>query len=846
MLLACLSLLFFIPTFLYGMADSIVNEVSQRRESVYGSFNEIYYRDRVGELNPVTDNEFSGLFPNYKYESFGVFYTVKTHEIDGNRQLNVGFADDEALRLGAVYLYEGNFPKSDDEIALTRGNVIAMNAQIGQNVSIGEYEFTVSGIVNDFGRLWAQGELQLRDNISPVNAFVTPNKANELFNESFGVLQQIVIQATPSIVNPIEDIQRKFTNSNAGSGIPYNIPNHFRIIMQAISMLAVVSVLMLGTDRLLLRLKSYHLLGMETRKIKNILLFETFFLTAVSVVVGGVLGVIAAYMCLSFIFAGIGMMSIYSAALLGNLLLIAAMVLGFAVIYFVYSDKVLQKLSLESQTQEVKTYKLSERPISIFRFDFHKNLKTFALITTVICLSCVFISYGMTYGNYFTEEFETEQGFVRNDFDFQFSTKIPPPVPSQEIPLFFTDPFEQLGANSEFVQRVAELDGVSRVLSYRQSLKMNIITHEQELDEYFNTIYGLLGCTLAGSNDPNIMRETFGYNENQILLAIEMVGHTVEDLMDLNSVIAEGEINIDKLISGEEVILRVPAFKIVETDFGEFTATGIVPTESTAPEAINFSMLQVGDEITLSEITTEHFINGAVFHEDLSDFERHDVTVRIGAIIRDFEAVLLSSTGLSGGAMGQSVITANDAFDILGIPATYSVVSVYTDVGADNNYIASQLENMGLAFPHMIFENWASDMENFRIYNLLVAMFAIIFVCVLAIVGLILFLSQFYIKTTLSLPVYALYRINGLSLSTIMRSWIMQAILMYIIGVAVSIPLTIWLMNEFMAMLDLRNFLPVNAHAIVILSVLVMVLVSIVPSLVLLYKRKGNVVADVT
>jgi hypothetical protein len=152
---------------------------------------------------------------------------------------------------------------------------------------------------------------------------------------------------------------------------------------------------------------------------------------------------------------------------------------------------------------------------------------------------------------------------------------------------------------------------------------------------------------------------------------------------------------------------------------------------------------------------------------------------------------------------------------------------------------------MKLHLPHMVFENWSSDMESYKIYNLLVAMFAIIFVCILVVVGFILFVSQFFIKTNLSLPTYALYRINGLSLNSILRSWLIQALLMCLVGVALSVPLTIYLMNKFMAMVDLRNFLSVNAQIAVVLSVFAMVAISAIPSVILLYKRRDNVVCDV-
>jgi len=446
-------LLFFIPFFLYGTTLSIVNEVKARGAEVYGLFDDILYRDPVSGLNPVDENEFKTLFPHYSYESYGVFYTVAIHKTDGNRKLNIGFADSQALSLGGVTVSEGRFPEKDNEIALTRGNADVMGVELGQNVTIGEREYTVSGIVNDFGRLWVRGEMQIEQDISPVNAFVTTAHANAIYDDSFGVLQQIVISSTPHVINRIEDPQRTFSN-NAGSGLAFNIPSHFRIVMYVISVLTIISVLMLSKDKLFNRLKNYHLLGIEKSCIKFIVLFEMAFITLISFVLGAVLGLVSVYVCLGLIFTQIDLTTIAYLALSQNILLVISMFAGFAVVFFIYATKVVRNVGLESDNQAViKAYKVFERRVHIFMFDLRKNIKTTALIMAVICLSSVFIAYGVTYGNYFTEEMnpEAEHGFIAKDYDFQFVSNTPSAPPMlDDIPVLFTNIFEKIGADPLF------------------------------------------------------------------------------------------------------------------------------------------------------------------------------------------------------------------------------------------------------------------------------------------------------------------------------------------------------------------------------------------------------------
>ena len=855
MLLLCISLLIFIPTFLYNTTESIVNAVKVQKETVYGIFTEIYYRDLTKDFYPVTSEQFKMLIPEFQYDNYGVFYTVKMQEIGNNRILNLGYADLEAIRLGCLSLSEGTFPKEINEIALTAGVVGALgDYKVGQEIVIDGKQYILCGIVNDFGRFWPHGNKQIEDNISPVNAFITESKAQEFYDEDFGVLQQIVIKSKPNIINGIQDTERLFSNNKAGLGTIYEVPESFRLLMYIISVFIIVTVLMLGKNKRMFRLKNYYLLGLEKRDIKWIMFFEMIFIMLIGTVLGLFFSFIASHICLMFVLNRSGSSSIFVFSNFKNMILILSMLLGFLMIFAIFSNYIVKKLSLESE-ESVKIYKLTEKKISILKFDLKQNVKVLIFIAVLISLTCTLIAYGITYKNYFSEEIESEQGYVINDYDFQFVSTVPPAAPLSKdpetdeypIPLFFTDPYEKIGANQNFLDYVNSIDGISRVIAYRENPKMNILIKTNKIDEYFDG----MDTVIDGSydmqqrmeiNDLEKFRRTFGYENDDLLISSEIVGYTPEEIEKLKSVVIDGEINIEKLMSGEEVILRVPAYQFVETNFDSMVLIGVTPADYTDSEAINSTMYKVGDEIILSGIMTDEFINGAVIDQNLSDFYRLDAKAKIGAIIRSFDGVLYTS---KVGAAACSVITVNSAFDELNIPALYSVISIYTDIHADNELIATELESEGLSLPYMIFENWSSDVQNYKIYNLLIGIFSVTFVCILVAVAFILLLSQFYMKTNLSLSTYALYRINGLPFHSLLLSCFVQVVITYLIGATLSIPITITLLKASMKILNIKYFLPIDVHAAVIGSVLLILLVSLIPSVILLYKRKNNVVMDV-
>ncbi|MBE6694597.1 MAG: hypothetical protein E7589_07520 [Ruminococcaceae bacterium] len=342
-------------------------------------------------------------------------------------------------------------------------------------------------------------------------------------------------------------------------------------------------------------------------------------------------------------------------------------------------------------------------------------------------------------------------------------------------------------------------------------------------------------------NNYDLIWNTFNYKENDVLVSSEIVGYSRESLEKLKDSVIDGEINIGKIMSGEEVILRVPAYKITEQNFGGTILRGIIPTEYDDPDAINMTQFKVGDEITLSGLLTDEPLNGGVAESDISLFYRKDVTVKVGAIIRGTDGQLISSR--IGAAC--SVLTANEALDELGIPATYSVVSIYTDIDADNTVIANVLQELGLDYPNMTFENWSSDVRTYKVYNLLVSIFSVTFIAILIFVTFTMLLIQLFIKTRLSLSTYTLYRINGLTFGKLIRSLILQLLMVYSVGVVLSVPMT-WLLikNGFNILNSITYyFSPLNFLS-VILSVFVLMLVSFIPSLILLYKRKNNILLE--
>ena len=855
LLLVAICVLTLVPMFLYNTTNSIIATVKEQRTAVYGIFDEIYYREQVSELSTFADETFEGLLPNYRYESYGVFYTAKTLPLEGNKSLNLGFADSEAIRIGCISIKEGRLPETDNEIALTEGIAQELgDYSVGQEITIENQTYSLCGIVNDFGRLWPRGELQIKDNITPVNAFITQNRLEQVFEETHSITQQIVIIKEAGIVNSNDDTTRLFSsNKSFDVSENFSIPQSFMVFMYVISILIVTTILIMNKTKLLARIRNYLLLGMNKGSIFFILMFEMICILVIGAAVGSVLSFFVSKACLHFLLNNEYSSPVFDFNMQLNTALILSLCVGFIITFTIYAAYIVKQTALDSEISG-KHYKNTKARVSIFKLDMFKNRKAIIAIVLLVSLSCTLLSYGIAYKNYFTEDVtETNSNYVENDYDFQFASKLinAPPLTdkvtgAQLTPLLFTNNYEKNGADQDFIDSVASIPGVSKILAYRENQKMNLLLTKGSIDSYFDGCDSILdgNYNMAMSmsiNNYDLIWNTFNYKENDVLVSSEIVGYSRESLEKLKDSVIDGEINIDKIMSGEEVILRVPAYKITEQDFGGTILRGIIPAEYDDPDAINMTQFKVGDEITLSGLLTDEPLNGGVAESDISLFYRKDVTVKVGAIIRGIDGQLISSR--IGAAC--SVLTANEALDELGIPAAYSVVSIYTDIDANNTVIANELQELGLDYPNMTFENWSSDVRTYKVYNLLVSIFSVTFIAILIFVTFTMLLIQLFIKTRLSLSTYTLYRINGLTFGKLIRSLLLQLLMVYSVGVVLSAPMT-WLLikNGFNILNSITYyFSPLNFLS-VILSVFVLMLVSFIPSLILLYKRKNNILLD--
>lgn len=199
----------------------------------------------------------------------------------------------------------------------------------------------------------------------------------------------------------------------------------------------------------------------------------------------------------------------------------------------------------------------------------------------------------------------------------------------------------------------------------------------QEIVEYYNN-------NLEYSNEYLEFKETVNYETEPFGTRIQT--QSEESLLSLNKYLLDGKINIEKLNSGEEVILVAPeeiAFSIKYNPDGSYASYGLdyitdgyyANYSSGYTEILREKMpFKAGDTVNLSMLFNfDEKENKILEHEKAYDYEyeRYDREVKIGAII---------SQNTNNGFWNRlpMFLTTNQGISAFGCPLRYEFVDINT------------------------------------------------------------------------------------------------------------------------------------------------------------------------
>ncbi len=336
-----------------------------------------------------------------------------------------------------------------------------------------------------------------------------------------------------------------------------------------------------------------------------------------------------------------------------------------------------------------------------------------------------------------------------------------------------------------------DIVGVKSFNGYKMTDKMLILKDADRFDTYLDisdarldgrySIKKLKGGENFVKGHDELLK-LVGYEENTVIQT-EILGLTDGDLMLMDEYITEGNIDVDKIKSGEEVILIVPSYIYEEWGTGKKKTYGLKFAHYTDENAVNDTLFHVGDEITLSEYRVLVNMNAGISESEVPELiERNDFNVRIGAMIRSYAAWFDKMPETDFMIPTYRIITSNDAFNIFNIDATYTRVRIYAEENADTDSLRMALNNITDKYPLMKVRDITSQLVNYHELNSLVSMTCNLLKYLVMIFGCINVMLLMLSKTRSNISNYRIYWINGLCLHEIILIFVLQMIFMIVVS----------------------------------------------------------------
>lgn len=785
-----ISIFLLLPMVLINSSDSVLSMVKQNRADVYGEFSDIYYDSSYTEGEMVINKVYMDrVFDNMSYEKYGVLYIVEQLKL-GEEKYNLGYADDNAIELGKIKLKEGDFPQNKNQIAITESALEMLGNDVGVNksVNISGEEYTITGIISDYGRLWPKGEKQTQNEAADIDFFICREDAIDKYNAYDFVSYIILLDRNKEISSDIQYNDNFYYNTNGQLGEDENlfrVPDGFMAIIFVVCTFLLFNILFLAKNRIERKYHIFWRLGLSKKRSRLYICIEMLVNAAIGNALGFLLGCMATNIAVHVLEHRIG----NTIAIHYNIAITAFMMTADTIIA-VMSGNILYGINKAEHTQRMRIRRAKKSGIlRLALLEFYRSKKIFITMFIMLAVSISFIYYINQFNTTFVEETEYEEvaGKMPLNYDYELYTENIATSPMSDEDICIVDTYERDGAADTTLKEISNLKGVKEAYGYKENNKMYILEEPDTFCEYLDISDYFLDDMYNSTDVSSDLNKAVGYEDNTVIRT-KVVGYPAEDISDFAKYVIEGKINIDKLNAGEEIILVVPAFKNYAEvcDDGSIAST-LEPVKYDSEGAINDALFHVGDEILLSELKVLSDTNGGMNESEVaSDIERKDIKVKIGAIIRSnvgwFEKeTLIGST--------YKFMSTNEGFESYGIDVTYNRIRVYAEDNADINLLTNELSSIAMSYPRMTLDNRTNQLKNYRELNYLISLMCILLMALVFIVGVVTTVTQMLSKTQIHREYYRLYIMNGLHFSDIAYLFFIQIILVIVLALIVMIPI---------------------------------------------------------
>lgn len=794
---------FLVPIVIFTVSNSFMNGALEKSFQVYGYFDDILYHaeKQAGGLQN-TQNDIKAAIPTEGIEQVGTVSVFRQDEA-GKAELTIGYMDEAAIDLSSMKLLEGRLPQHRGELALCNSLIYQFPElnKLGETITVGDQSYTLVGLISDYSARWEQpknGEALLP------NALISLEEAQE----NPAVYQRHLLLDTSTAFGQADyhNIPNLVANANRAvndRSEKYTVPTAVVILTSICSFFLNIYIFAYFIDSQQRKLAIFRCLNMTKADSIVFILFKILILLVLAIPLGLMLGYgiswIAVFLFNRFI--GLDYSIALSGKAVGISIFICVVTVFLAGLWSIRKINRLSPISLFSpaDTEQLHREKSSGKKYRktglshLALLDLKSHLKKSIIVALLIACCLSLFNFYAVYIKIFSSQMADARGKMPLNFDYEFLTN-----QSVTGTAFVDD-----SGNLNYVQAVPNDDATFFMPDYRKTISSEIVGQlnanpkVKKVDQYLeaNELYLLNAPSPLENaylshyeNDaslPDSIKKFF--NVSSDTRSIQFFGYPEKELKDMEQYVSSGTIHIDKIQSGEEVILMVPIYEFTQKE--EYSQKSFLTPEEYEGKENQFkdSYYSVGDTIHFIQLVPkDKSMYGYITEEQIrSNLERKDVEVKIGAII--YQRISWFDT-LSVPPMAYALIGANESLQSLSIAPTHSRLRVtlresipYQDFEPEIQYYAGLLKGFD-------FRNNAAEQEEFRELQIILKVLYQTLVGMMALVIIIILMIEERIELFSKRKYYALLRLNGLSLPRLRGLIALKSVYFALCGILLSVP----------------------------------------------------------
>ncbi len=667
----------------YGLQNTFV----EYRKEIYGEWDRILLSvDEQSEMI-INDNPF--LAKKGTVEIYGV---LAGDYID-NKQSNIGTMDDTAWKLGRLKMREGRLPESETEIALEYSMAASLGYEdmLGETITLDilsttefshdqsskEYQYTLCGFIKDYQLNW---EVSTRHRLP--TGIVTKEGAQRIGNS---LEKHIFVNAAEGKESVYKDLEKSGElgceigeNTHQGNMVTVQIPyENFLESIRFLTIGAAISILYIAVSHSIGTRNEFwtflHSLGMEKKRMYEMVFWEAFFYTIASIIIGTFGGLVFYQMALPGFESITGQKISRQMFFEPMITAILCSILIIAISYILSSIRLFQILMKTSKRQKIRRRKKGDNltqftPLAVaWHHIKHAPVRKFLQIM-LLASSVVIIGLGIYKIQEQAWNLEIFEQSTGNGY--YLDTETTPDSP---------------GIPKSLTVALSQIEGVEKVEAYDRNCAYET-DFTVDMSDYSNSQY------------VQKVLESQQYFTNTVTM--ENISLSIlsterwEDMERFVKNLSEGTVTFEDFENGDFCILMLPPLEKTEESY----YLGNIVAENYQEEFITEDTIKTGDMLKIT------------YHLNTKKMVEKEVPVT--AILRTSSQADLHSP-LPGGS-GISIITGTGFWEEFGIEAAkdYDQI-VRVLVGVEANVLDTQEHILRILrkYPTVTMKNYHEEYE---------------------------------------------------------------------------------------------------------------------------------------